>query len=267
MVSGALERKAVWKAEMVSYPDMDWRCIGTFFAGLALSGGLMALPVSAQDMSLSAPSVVRAKAKAKFSSSLTGTIKLLPFKEGDEFAQGAILTRLDCATQIAQLQAATADHQAAQADLTARKALHGRGGLGKVQVDVAEAQTVAARARQTLAEAVVDGCEIKAPFDGRIVEILVNEFEYVDPSQSLLSIVSTERPEVEISAPSVWLRKIDVGSVGEVRFEEVETSFAIRIVTIGATVDPVSATIKLTAAFQGDVQGILPGMSGRARFE
>lgn len=142
-----------------------------------------------------------------------------------------------------------------------------RGGLGRVQVDVAKAHAAAARARQRLAEAIVLGCEIKAPFGGRIVEIAVNEFEYVEPSQPLLSIVSTERPEVEISAPSVWLRQIEVGSTGHVRFDEATHSFPIQITGIGATVDPVSATIKLTAAFKGSVEGILPGMSGRASFE
>ena len=198
-----------------------------------------------------APSVVRAKAKAEFSSSLAGTIVALPFKEGSAFSKGDVLATLDCAVQRAQAEAAAADYQAARADFDAREALLARG----------------ARARQRLAEAVVEGCEVKAPFDGRIVEVSVNEFEYVEPSQPLLSIVSTERPEVEISAPSVWLRRIEVGSTGTVRFDEAADSFQIQITGIGATVDPISATIRLTAAFKGSVNGILPGMSGRASFE
>ncbi len=216
---------------------------------------------------MSAPSVVRAKAKAEFSSSLAGTIVSLPFKEGSAFSKGGVLATLDCAVQRAEAEAAGADYQAARADFDAREALLARGGLGRVQVDVAKAQAAAARARQRLAEAVVEGCEIKAPFDGRIVEVSVNEFEYVEPSQPLLSIVSTERPELEISAPSVWLRRIEVGSTGNVRFDEATDSYPIRITGIGATVDPVSSTIRLTATFEGSAQGILPGMSGRASFE
>lgn len=244
-----------------------WRPTCTIFVVVALSTFVTSIPVSAQDVSMLAPSVVRAKAKAEFSSSLTGTIVALPFKEGSAFSKGDVLATLDCAVQRAQAEAAAADYQAARADFDAREALLARGGLGRVQVDVAKAQAAAARARQRLAEAVVEGCEIKAPFDGRIVEVSVNEFEYVEPSQPLLSIVSTERPEVEISAPSVWLRRIEVGSTGTVRFDEAADSFQIQITGIGATVDPISATIRLTAAFKGSVNGILPGMSGRASFE
>lgn len=252
---------------MAKYFENTCWNIRTYFFVFVLSTPLSSLSALAQEISTSAPSVVRAKAKAEFSSSLTGTIESLPFKEGRAFLKGDILATLDCDVQRAQADAAAADYEAARADFDAREALLVRGGVGRVQVDVAKAQAAAARARKRLAEAVVEGCAIKAPFDGRIVEISVNEFEYVEPSQPLLSIVSTERPEVEISAPSVWLRQIEVGSTGNVRFDETADSFPIQITGIGATVDPVSATIKLTAVFKGSVHGILPGMSGQASFE
>lgn len=244
------------------------RALSPVFLSLAaLYAAFAPVPALAQDDGAATPAVAQARAQALLSSSLAGTVESLPIEEGRAFSKGDILARLDCAVQRAQAEAASADVQAAQAELTARKALQARGGIGKVQVALAEAQAAGARARLELAEAVVDKCEIKAPFDGRVVELSVNEFEYVQPASPLLSIVSTQRPEVEISAPSGWLRRVSVGSIGEVRFNELDRSFAIRITAIGATVDPVSATVKLKAAFEGDVDGILPGMSGLARFE
>ena len=227
------------------------------------------VPISsfAQESNVTAPAVVRAKAEAEFSSSLSGTIEALPFEEGASFAEGDILVRLDCAAQRAEAAAAAADHQAARVESEARRALLSRGGIGRAQVAVAEAQTAAAEARQPLAEAVIGGCEITAPFEGRIVETYVNEFEYVQPSQPLLSTVSSERLELEINAPAVWLRWMDIGTEGKVRFEAVEDAFSIHVLSIGAAVDPVSATIKVTAGFQGDIPKILPGMSGLVSFE
>lgn len=223
--------------------------------------------VFAQEAGRTAPAVVRADAEAELSSSLSGMIKALPVDEGSEFAEGDLLVRLDCAMQRAEAEAATADHQAAQAEFEVRKALLARGGTGEVQVAVAEAQAAATKARQRLAEAVVSKCDIVAPFDGRVVETSVNAFEYVEPSQALLSVVSSGRPELEINAPAVWLRWLNIGSEGRVEFEEVDGTFAVRVSSIGAAIDPVSATIKVTAEFQKGSPEILPGMSGLVVFE
>lgn len=233
-----------------------WSC--TLFSA---SAGL------AQEPALLAPAVVRAQAEAEFSSSLAGIVSALPFEDGDTFAQGDRLVGLDCAVQKAEADAAAADNTAAQAEYQAGQALLARGGVGRVQVAVAEAQAAATQARQRLAEAVVSRCEIHAPFAGRVVETLVNEFEYVQASQPLLSIVSGERPQLEINAPAVWLRWMTVGSRGQVEFESLGDVFPVQISGIGAAIDPVSATIKIKAEFQTDIDGILPGMSGLVRFE
>lgn len=161
------------------------------------------MPVVAQEGGRTAPAVVRAEAEAQLSSSLSGMIEALPVDEGAAFSEGDLLARLDCAVQRAEAEAATADHQAAQAEFDVRKALLARGGTGEVQVAVAKAQAAATKARQRLAEAVVSKCDIVAPFDGRVVETSVNEFEYVESSQALLTIVSSGRPELEINAPGV----------------------------------------------------------------
>lgn len=231
---------------------------------------LMLAPIklSAQDVKTSAPApaVVRAKSEAAFSSSLAGTIEDLPFKEGELFEAGDVLVSFGCAVQHAEAEAAEADHQAAQAEFNAGKTLLARGGIGTVQVAVFEAQAAAAKARQNLAEAVVAQCKIIAPYKGLIVELAVNEFEYVQPSQPLLNIVAADRPELEISAPAAWLRWIDIGSVGEFTLSDGRKRFEIQISNMGAVVDPVSDTIKLNAEFTGDISTILPGMSGLVSF-
>ncbi|MDN3524180.1 efflux RND transporter periplasmic adaptor subunit [Halomonas sabkhae] len=214
-----------------------------------------------------APAVVRAEAEAEFSSILAGTVKALPFEEGASFAKGELLVQLDCAEQRAEAEAAAADYQAASAEYRSRQALLERGAIGRVEVEVAEARAAEARARRQLTQARVSGCDIAAPFAGRVAELSVNAFEYVEPSQPLLHIVSTERPTVEIQAPAEWLRWMESGTAGQVSFDEAEGSFAIEVTGFGATVDPVSKTVELTAAFQSEVPDILPGMSGIARFE
>lgn len=251
------------------YSSFEKRNVSIMMIGFSffLCFVVLSSQVFAQGSGRTAPAVVRADAEAQLSSSLSGTIEALPFNEGSAFLEGDLLVRLDCAMQRAEAEAAAADHQAAQAEFEVRRALLARGGTGEVQVAVAEAQAAATKARQRLAEAVVSKCEIVAPFDGRVVDISVNEFEYVEPSQALLSVASSGRPELEINAPAVWLRWLNIGSEGRVEFEEVDGTFAVRVSSIGAAIDPVSATIKVTAEFQKETPKILPGMSGMVVFQ
>ncbi|GED21231.1 efflux RND transporter periplasmic adaptor subunit [Halomonas halmophila] len=241
-------------------------CTGLAVCSVLFSTGLSAQQAGSEEGG-EVPAVVRAQDEAEFSSILAGTVKALPFKEGETFAKGDLLVELDCDEQLAQVQAASADYQAASAEYRSRQALLDRGAIGRVEVEVARARAAEARAQRQLAQARVSGCEITAPFAGRVADLSVNAFEYVEPSQPLLHVVSTQKPTVELQAPAEWLRWIEEGTQGRVRFDAAEGWFDIRITGIGATVDPVSKTVDLTAAFQKKVPGILPGMSGIARFE
>ncbi|MHA6264413.1 efflux RND transporter periplasmic adaptor subunit [Arenibacterium sp. CAU 1754] len=237
------------------------------FAALAAFFWIAAIatPVVAQETT--APSVVRAKAEATISSVLSGTLDDLAFDEGDPFSKGDVLARLDCAIQHAEAEAARADAEAARSTFASRQALFSRGGIGRSEVEIAKASSAAADARTRGAEARLKGCQIVAPFDGKISEKFVNQFEYVQPAQPLFSIVSSGRPDIEIIAPTIWLRWMKIGQIGRLRLNAVEGTFDIRVTGLGSTVDPVSRTVKISAAFENDVPNILPGMSGLVNFE
>ena len=71
--------------------------------------------------------------------------------------------------------------------------------------------------------------------------------------------------KVELIIPSDWLTWVKPGT--PFRFAVAETGGEIegRIARLGASVDPVSKTMRVTGAIV--VQGtVLPGMSGTARF-
>ena len=55
------------------------------------------------------------------------------------------------------------------------------------------------------------GCAVKAPFDGTVVQLLINAFESVDLRRNLIEIVSSSALEVEIIAPADWLKQVSSG--------------------------------------------------------
>jgi len=231
------------------------------------SVGILVGTTPAVAESVTAPSIARANAEATLSSVIAGTIVALPIDEGGDFREGDILARLNCELQEAEAAALSAEQEAAQSRSIALERLFKRGGAGRTEVEVAKSMTTAATAKLKSAEVRLKGCVITAPFDGKLSNYAVNTFEYVEPSNPLFSIVSSGKPDVEIIAPDTWLRWIAPGMVGQVELEAAVSTFDIVVTSIAPVVDPVSRTVKLSAAFQGNANGVLPGMTGRVKFE
>jgi RND family efflux transporter MFP subunit len=227
----------------------------------------LAWPNEGQTQDFSAPSVVRAEAEATLSSEIPGRIDSLPFKSGEAFARGEVLIEIDCARFASQAKTAHAESAGAAAVAASREALFAKGGIGQLEVDMAKAAAAAALARVETAELQVGYCEVRAPFDGFVTEHMLNAFEFVEPGEPVLSIVSSGDLDLEIIAPADWLTWVGPGTGGELRLDAIDQSFGITIRSLAPVVDPVSRTVKLRADFNGDTTGARPGMSGLVAME
>ncbi|MCV6594923.1 MAG: efflux RND transporter periplasmic adaptor subunit [Silicimonas sp.] len=241
------------------------RCALFSFISFGVLAAVFPQCASAQDRT--APAVVRAEAEATLSAALSGVIAKRPFEEGAAFAAGDVLIALDCAIPEAEAQAALAGQNSAEAQYQALAALAERGGTGRTEVAIAKADAAAARARARAAELRLAGCTVIAPFDGYVSEYAVNRHEYVQASEPLVSVLSSARPEIDVIAPADWLRWIKPGSTGRLRLDATGRDYAVTVTGIGASVDPVSRTVKLTAGLTEAAPDILPGMSGLVGFD
>ena len=66
--------------------------------------------------------------------------------------------------------------------------------------------------------------------------------------------------------PSRWLRWVSTGTEFEFDVDELGQKFKAKVARLGAKVDAVSQTIKLTGVFVTRPGAVLAGMSGTARF-
>ena len=89
----------------------------------------------------------------------------------------------------------------------------------------------------------VERCTVKAPFDGTVVQLLVNAFESVDLRRNLIEIVSSSALEVEIIAPADWLKRVSKGQTAKMDIDELGVTGDIEILALGGAVDPVSQTV------------------------
>nr|WP_328700253.1 efflux RND transporter periplasmic adaptor subunit [Caenimonas soli] len=230
---------------------------------------VMASPIAAQ--AAPAPNNDRREIRAQLSprrfttlaAEIGAKVNRLPVQEGGAFRAGQTLVQFDCALQHAQLDKARAVLSGADKTWTANKRLAELNSIGKVEVDLSEAEVIKNRAEVSGSAAVLGKCAIAAPFAGRIAEQKVREQQYVQPGQALLEIIDDSVLELEFIVPSRWLAWLKPGHVFQVAIDEVGKSFPAKVQRIGARVDPVSQSVKLVAAIDGKFPQLIAGMSGR----
>ncbi|GAB3448121.1 efflux RND transporter periplasmic adaptor subunit [Massilia solisilvae] len=187
--------------------------------------------------------------------------------EGASFRAGQTLVALDCSIQQAQLQKARAVLAAAEKTYAANKRLDELNSVGKVELQVSEAEVSKAKADVASTSVVLSKCVIPAPFAGRVAEQKAREQQYVQPGQPLLDILDDSVLELEFIVPSRWLAWLKPGYAFQVHIDETNKTYSAKVQRIGAKVDPVSQSVKLSAAISGRFPELIAGMSGRVALQ
>jgi membrane fusion protein, multidrug efflux system len=190
-------------------------------------------------------------------------VRKLPVAEGGTFRSGDTLIGFDCTMQQAQLNKTIAAVNAADKTWRANQRLNELNAVGHVELDVSAAELAKAKADMAANAAVLDKCTIRAPFSGRIAEQKIREQQYAQPGQVLLEILDDSILELEFIVPSKWLAWVRPGYPFQVRIDETGRSYPAKVQRIGARVDPVSQSVKLSAAIDGKFQELIAGMSGQ----
>lgn len=190
-------------------------------------------------------------------------VSRLPLTEGDRFRRGVTLIAFDCTLQQAQLNKAKAALSAAEKTWNANTRLNELNSIGKVELDVSEAEVAKAKAEVASNASALSKCTVVAPFAGRVAEQKVREQQYVQPGQALLEILDDSALELEFIVPSKWLVWLKANQGFQVFIDETGKTYPAKIQRIGARVDPVSQSVKLSAVIDGKFAELIAGMSGK----
>ncbi len=225
-----------------------------------------ALPEQAAAEDQSARGVIAALTEATIAVDYTARVAKLPKLEGESFGKGETLIVFDCKRYAAEVNAAKARAHARELVMANNRRLLAKGAIGGNEVRVSEADFEEARATMQALQARTGSCEFRAPFDGRVVERIVQEQESPAPNQPLIRIVDMTRLEVETIIPYKWLARVKPGDAFTFTVDETGETLAAEVVRMGATVDAVSQTIKAYGVLKTPGLSVLPGMSGTATF-
>lgn len=223
-------------------------------------------PETAQERLFEARGVLRAAQTAEIGAGMSARLIKVPLDAGQRFKRGALLAEFDCTQERAQAEAIKHALAALSVKYENVKELQGLGAAGTLEVSMARAETDRAQADLDVAHAKLKHCKVYAPYSGTIKTRYVSAYDTPPPGSPLFSIIRTAAPEIDLIAPSSWMRWMKPGDKFSFEIDETGETRKGKIVRFGASVDPVSQTIDVTAKFDGTSGAALPGMSGVARF-
>ena len=210
--------------------------------------------------------LVVASQEAILSSELAARIENIAVKEMQRFKKGDLLIQFDCSLYEAQKDVVSANANSALINLKSDEQMLQMRSIGKYELELSISEYEKAKSELRIAELNVERCQIKAPFDGAVEEVVVNTFETIQPQVELMKIIQTEVLELEMVVSSEWISWLKIGHPIKVYIDEIQKEFNATISGIGANVDAVSQTIQLKGTITDTSPALLPGMSGRVVF-
>lgn len=204
--------------------------------------------------------------QAVISSLLAARVKTIHVRDGDRFKQGDVLISFNCAVQTANLRSALAKQKQYQITHDANVDLRKDEGVSKLDVALSAAKLEEGRANVELALAQHRHCKVKAPYDGRVAEVSVNEHESVEIGSELITILDNTELEMTLHLPSPWIATIATGRKFKVSIDETGKLYDASVMRISPKIDPTSHTFKVTAHIVGQQDDLVAGMSGNAHF-
>jgi RND family efflux transporter MFP subunit len=201
------------------------------------------------------------------SSEMAGRIDTINALVGVKFNKGDLLVAFDCAIQRAQESRAQAEATRAEKALAVNNRLVQLKSSSELELEVAKAELDKAKADLAVAQAMVSKCSIFAPFSGVTVDQKARQFQYAAQGQALLDILDNSTLDVELIAPSRWLTWLKPGFTFDLRIDELNKSYPVKVTRFSGKADPVSQSVRIIGEITAAAPDLIAGMSGRATIQ
>jgi RND family efflux transporter MFP subunit len=185
---------------------------------------------------------------------------------GDSFKEGEVLINLEDVvfkSNYEKAKALLAKHQAA---VLAKKQLYEDKIASLFELREAEADVATSKADVSLAKKNLRSSVIRAPFDGKVVELAVEEHELPRPGKELIELVDDHILLARFLVPSSELGKISIDQPVYITLNTNNENIVAKIARIGAVIDPSSSLIKVESEIDNRDGRLKSGMTGTAYF-
>jgi membrane fusion protein (multidrug efflux system) len=216
-------------------------------------------------LELDLPGEVGGQSDANLAAANGGFVERVLVEEGQQVRDGQTLVRVDASLYAAQLEQAEAQLEQAEADLRRLEALGDLAAPAQLE-SARTGQRVAAanvsQARNRLSRAVV-----KAPFDGVVAAVAVEEGEAVGPGTPVVRVVQLDPATITLSVSDRDVVALVPGTEVEVSAASRSGSFRGHVALVAPAADLRTRAFPVEVEVENPDRLLLPGMIARVRVQ
>ena len=199
---------------------------------------------------------------------ISGLVREIHFKSGQDVKKGDILVELNADSDKAQLASLEAAADLSASVLKRDKAQFDAQAIAQAQVDADAADLKSKRALAAQQQANIDKKTIRAPFSGKLGITTVNPGQYVNPGDKIVTLQTIDPVYVDFNLPQKQVGQLQVGQVVNVTSDGFAgVTFPGKITAISPKVDTTTRNVVVEATLSNPKRQLLPGMFANASVE
>ncbi len=224
------------------------------------------LPVMAQQKDITRDTgvirgLIAAENEALISSPMSGRLRSLNLKPGQQINAGQVVMRFDCEEHEAKSDMAKAELESAVDNQQAKMKMQGLSQASELEVKIAASAVEKAQANNNMFNVYLKNCRVIAPFSGKVSKINVKSYQGVQFGQPLFELISDKSLKVKANIPGKMITTVKMDQEISIHVDETGKSYAANVSAINSKIDPVSQTFEIEAKIK-KVDDLVSGMSG-----
>lgn len=209
---------------------------------------------------------IGASGSAVISTNHSGILESINVQQGTHVKKGDVLAEITSKNVLATYEISHATLRQAEDGYDRIKKVHESGTVADVKLVEIETQLAKARAAAKSSELSLEECKLKAPFDGTISKVHLEQGVQVNPGSPILTLVDFSTIEVSIPVPEGEIGKIKIGQKALIDVPALDiTGIPAKIVLKGVTAASPSHTYICTLVPDEKQTDLYPGMVCKVR--
>lgn len=205
--------------------------------------------------------------KTLISSEITALVEKIPKRMGQHFREGDLLVGLSSSVFESNYLKGVKILERAEIEEAAARKLYDDDAISLIELKAAQAQLATATADFSQAQKLYESTRVFAPYSGKVVKIMINEFELAQPGKEIMEIIDEEFLYARFLAPGNLITEFSPGRKVKIHLDDSGEDIDGIIKRVSPVIDAVSNTVKVEAEIDNSEGRFVPGMAGTLRFD
>ena len=212
-------------------------------------------------MHIEALGTLEARESVDLTLNVADRVTAIYFDDGDRVKQGKTLLSLAQGEQAALVDAAEATANEARQRYERTRQLAKEHTVSQSALDEAERDLNAAEAQLRAVQSRQKDRVLVAPFDGVLGFRMVSVGSYVRAGDVVAELIDDSQMKLDFSVPSIYLRSVRKGTAVQAETDDLPgMQFDGKVDTVGASIDPVTRSIRVRAILPNPDRVLKAGM-------